>query len=1234
VEDVIVKKHVLLTGLVLTLFAPTFLLADSIVPEEFQWLCAAYSDVRYPTCWAYGGLINNFRNAGYEILDADELKTWMDARIADGKPSVIVFCKDIVPDTVAESMSSSCTLRQYLNSGGKIVWYGDIPMYYQGHSDGSRTEWTWDGSIAVLGFNAISGMWDSGDEVTFTSEGISWGLTQTWPSWRSTSPSGLRVLAEDNSGYATAWVKHYVPDDGYRGFVRLFDDIGEPNFNDVRNLAEYCPFRTSKPHPSDGEIILTLDPNVTLSWSPGEGAVSHNVYLGTDFNDIKDANTADPDIYMGNYDVNSYDPCGLEFYTTYYWRIDEVIDSDTTWKGDIWSFTIVSDPNFPADGTIDANTVYQQLEGFGASGAFYENWLTAHPQKETLYDLFFDDLGIDIYRLRNTYDQATGGSDYMNRSRDIVAAAKLRNPEIKIMISSWSPPAYLKSNANLASGTLLKDVNGNYMYDEFANWWADSLGAWSALGVDVEYLNIQNEPEIEVDYDSCRFDPVENYDYAGYDQAYETVYNELYSRMGPNMPKMLATDSAGLAFCVYYLDSLIDDSHAYGFSHHLYTDGSADYPDSFISAMDGFASEYGYKPLFQTEYFKQIELPQTYTFTDAINLAILLHNSLTVEEVASYLYWELFWEQPKGLISFPSYGNTGYTINRVFYAMKHFSAFTDPGWHRIDASLSGIGAGNLRLSAYKSPDERQLTAVIINTSNVTDVNLNLSFTGFTIGGGKVYRSAQTQNCVLLDDYNGGQIILPAYSITTMALGNLDYYEPPAIPTGLTATAESERVVLDWDDNTEEDFIGYNLYRSLTSGSGYEKLNGTLLTDSNYIDYDVIPGTTYYYATTAVDNLSNESAYSDEVFATAIDTTAPAVPLNLVAVPGDATVLLQWDGNSEEDFAGYNIYRSTHTGESYQKINTSLLTGPVYTDNNVVNGTIYYYVVTALDLVSNESAGSNEIAAQPGLPDTIYNFVGITAADVNYNAYACDVDVFPFLGLSGNRNSMVEATNLQYTAVSAIDEDRWATVNPSIGDEIFIWVEMKINELVNEIGKIEFTFNGYTEGSGPVAHNLYVLKAGADWTLNNSWVQLGTASVTAGTDGTLTGFIGPDIQTFIDESGKITWGVSETVSVQIMHINYLQAAVYLSAVDYNTCTDIQSAGLRLDSDLNGDCYVNLEDLEVLAGYWLNNDCGALNNCDNADFAPTDGDVDFADYSDFAGQWFNCNNPQDANCPQNW
>jgi hypothetical protein len=201
----------------------------------------AYWDAAYPTAWADVVVTEAVRDHlalnGYTVVNAAQLKSWMDARIADGAPSVVVFCKDIVPDTVAETMDATCTIRRYLDAGGKVVWYSDWPFYYQGLSDGtSAPTWGPDGAINVLGFNASGGPNDTGEQVVITGAGTVWGLTQTWPSVRPTPPTiteNLTTLARISGGSAAAWAKHYLPGDYYRGFFRIADFNVGPGDTDL-----------------------------------------------------------------------------------------------------------------------------------------------------------------------------------------------------------------------------------------------------------------------------------------------------------------------------------------------------------------------------------------------------------------------------------------------------------------------------------------------------------------------------------------------------------------------------------------------------------------------------------------------------------------------------------------------------------------------------------------------------------------------------------------------------------------------------------------------------------------------------------------------------------------------------------------------------------------------------------------------------------------------------------------
>ncbi len=104
--------------------------------------------------------------------------------------------------------------------------------------------------------------------------------------------------------------------------------------------------KSSYPSPShEGQDVPS---NVTINWTPGIFTVTHDVYLGTSFDDVNEAtSTVDPNnVFMGNqgpntFDVCDYDPNALVFSTTYYWRIDDV-NGGTTYPGDVWSFTTAS----------------------------------------------------------------------------------------------------------------------------------------------------------------------------------------------------------------------------------------------------------------------------------------------------------------------------------------------------------------------------------------------------------------------------------------------------------------------------------------------------------------------------------------------------------------------------------------------------------------------------------------------------------------------------------------------------------------------------------------------------------------------------------------------------------------------------------------------------------------------------------------------------------------------------
>lgn len=412
---------------------------------------------------------------------------------------------------------------------------------------------------------------------------------------------------------------------------------------------------------------------------------------------------------------------------------------------------------------IDVAIRHQMIEGFGGSGAYYTEHFTRHHAKSDLCHLIFSGLGLDIFRIRNNYRMEP---ESFEQSVEIAKCGEASlGRDLKIMISSWSPPADLKNNGNTIGGTLKQD-NGKFVYDAFAEWWYRSLVAYEEAGLDIDYISIQNELDYEAPWNSCQFAPSDDPEtgLAAYDTAFETVWQRLYDETGSGMPKMLAPESSGLGNGQTYIREINDLSHVYGYAHHLYDcSGCGRAPDRFIPRMislNQFVKDSVQKPVFQTEFEEDPG-----TWEDALNTALTIHNSLTVEEVSAYLYWDLFWVPGSGLISLDD--SCTYTITPTYYAFKNYSAFIHSGWQRVETSTDNSG---LRISACISPDEQELTAVILNISEETDISLDLSVPNLEIHQGRIYRSSQTEHCVQAGVFNGkAPLKLPANSVTTLCM---------------------------------------------------------------------------------------------------------------------------------------------------------------------------------------------------------------------------------------------------------------------------------------------------------------------------------------------------------------------------------------------------------------------------------------------------------------------------------
>jgi hypothetical protein len=121
--------------------------------------------------------------------------------------------------------------------------------------------------------------------------------------------------------------------------------VDEIQITNAIELGDAGPFpKALGPNPANGALHTATWVNFT--WTAGGFAVSHDVYLGDNFDDVNDGVG---DTFRGNQPLTSYlagfpgfaYPDGLVAGTTYYWRIDEVNEAEpnSPWTGDVWSFT-------------------------------------------------------------------------------------------------------------------------------------------------------------------------------------------------------------------------------------------------------------------------------------------------------------------------------------------------------------------------------------------------------------------------------------------------------------------------------------------------------------------------------------------------------------------------------------------------------------------------------------------------------------------------------------------------------------------------------------------------------------------------------------------------------------------------------------------------------------------------------------------------------------------------------
>jgi O-glycosyl hydrolase len=446
----------------------------------------------------------------------------------------------------------------------------------------------------------------------------------------------------------------------------------------------------------------------------------------------------------------------------------------------VWSFTTGANPN---QVTVDFGTTYQTIRGFGGSTA----WLGAMPTAvATALFSPTSGLGLNILRVRiDPEGSASGGGahglPYETSQWDSEATngqeAVANNPNALVFASPWTPPAAWKLNGSGSvsdqGATWNESFNscaegagycGGYLdpnhYADYANYLEDFVKFFNTTdGFNLYAISMQNEPEENVTYESCVWDPDQMDAWVASNAS--TITSDTYHTklMMPESDDFNPVDAA----------KALSDTNAEGLISII---GGHIYQVLFGGSIVPYSIPSGDTPkeLWMTEFGPLSTATPNWT-TALTTYAESIHNSLVTGQYNAYVWWGLFgYSTGSGATAAGTWGLVDNSGNPTVmgYAVGQYSKFIQPGFVRVSATATPVSG--VFVSAYNYPTTGTISypdhyVIVAINSNTTSENL-----GFTLENG----SGATSLTPYESTSAGGLMQQTAVSVTS---GQFNYTLP-------------------------------------------------------------------------------------------------------------------------------------------------------------------------------------------------------------------------------------------------------------------------------------------------------------------------------------------------------------------------------------------------------------------------------------------------------------------------
>jgi glucuronoarabinoxylan endo-1,4-beta-xylanase len=361
--------------------------------------------------------------------------------------------------------------------------------------------------------------------------------------------------------------------------------------------------------------------------------------------------------------------------------------------------------------SVDLSANRQTIDGFGFSSAWSGALSTAKN------DALYNTLGFSLLRIRIDPNQ--------NWSEETANSSAAHARGAKVLGSPWTPPASMKDNNNTVGGHLRTDQYGAYA--TWLNQAANSIG--------LDYVSIQNEPDISVSYDSCGWTAA---------QLQTFTRNNAPSIGRPVvMPESFNFNDA-------YSDPTLNDASAAAnvtiVGGHIYGNGLFTHQNAINKG----------KKVWMTEHY--IDNTQS-SMANCMTIAKEITDCMNAQMNAYFWWWVTDSDTSINLV------NSSGTIFKNGYTIGQFAKWIRPGSVRVAADYNP--SSGIYVTAYKQ--NNNLIIVAINTGTGA-VNQQFSIVNGSVGSVVPYRTSSSQNMAqqgtLTLSGNSFTTSLPGQSVTT------------------------------------------------------------------------------------------------------------------------------------------------------------------------------------------------------------------------------------------------------------------------------------------------------------------------------------------------------------------------------------------------------------------------------------------------------------------------------------